>query len=742
MTDEFASDGGAASAGSEEGPGLGSYLNLAIKYAWLIILLGIVGGAVGYYYAQEQDEVFEARSIVLIDLDTPQILREVAPVVDNSIASNFWAKREFMDTQLRIVRSLAVAEEVATRLDLGSDTDFLGLSEISDPVALEAAIEAADAGGLVRARSDIQVVDESTVISIRVRGPSARLAADIANTTAQVYRERNLERQLASTEQAEAWLEEKYATLRTELEDSEEAMVRFRDDNDLIAVTLEEHVGLTAMLDSSTRELVLARRERDRFAAAAEDVEQALDSGDYDEAAIPMLSENALIQSVKSELFSLESQRADLQERGYLENHPEMRSVERRIELASDRLNDEMRHVLQAYLTQSAEATAAVRRLQAELRQVEQEIQELGRHQVAYASLEREADLSRELYAMIERRREEVALTRNSQHNNVAVLEPAVAAGGPVSPNRPLIILAGLLAGLFLGVGTAFLLDVLDGSVKTHDELERDFGLTLLGMLPAMKPKIQATASARGPTRGQKWDPDRFVHQFPRSAVAESARTIRTNLNFLASESPLRSMLVTSPGPREGKTTTTLNMGAVMAQAGTRVLIVDSDLRRPRIHRSFGLDNDKGLSSMLMHGAAGEDVICKTEVENLDILPSGPLPPNPAELLDSPRFAAVLKELMGMYDRVIFDSPPVTPVTDAAIVSGYVDGVVLVVRSGVTMRSLLARTLEQLSAVNADIIGSVMNDVDITRRSTGYYYYYYRHYGEYYGQDEEVSDVA
>jgi uncharacterized protein involved in exopolysaccharide biosynthesis len=115
MTDEFASDGGAASAGSEEGPGLGSYLNLAIKYAWLIILLGIVGGAVGYYYAQEQDEVFEARSIVLIDLDTPQILREVAPVVDNSIASNFWAKREFMDTQLRIVRSLAVAEEVATR---------------------------------------------------------------------------------------------------------------------------------------------------------------------------------------------------------------------------------------------------------------------------------------------------------------------------------------------------------------------------------------------------------------------------------------------------------------------------------------------------------------------------------------------------------------------------------------------------------------------------------------------------
>ncbi|MFT6627733.1 MAG: succinoglycan biosynthesis transport protein ExoP, partial [Flavobacteriales bacterium] len=289
---------------------------------------------------------------------------------------------------------------------------------------------------------------------------------------------------------------------------------------------------------------------------------------------------------------------------------------------------------------------------------------------------------------------------------------------------------------------TAFLLDVLDGSVKTHDELERDFGLTLLGMLPAMKPKIQATASARGPTRGQKWDPDRFVHQFPRSAVAESARTIRTNLNFLASESPLRSMLVTSPGPREGKTTTTLNMGAVMAQAGTRVLIVDSDLRRPRIHRSFGLDNDKGLSSMLMHGAAGEDVICKTEVENLDILPSGPLPPNPAELLDSPRFAAVLKELMGMYDRVIFDSPPVTPVTDAAIVSGYVDGVVLVVRSGVTMRSLLARTLEQLSAVNADIIGSVMNDVDITRRSTGYYYYYYRHYGEYYGQDEEVSDVA
>jgi capsular exopolysaccharide synthesis family protein len=223
--------------------------------------------------------------------------------------------------------------------------------------------------------------------------------------------------------------------------------------------------------------------------------------------------------------------------------------------------------------------------------------------------------------------------------------------------------------------------------------------------------------------------------------VAESCRSIRTNLTFLASESSLDTLLITSPGPREGKTTSCLNMATVMAQSGTRVLLVDTDLRRPRVHTAFeGWHNDFGLSTMLTDGMAAVDVVRQSGIENLDVLTSGPVPPNPAELLESDRFREVIDELMQRYDRVVFDSPPVTPVTDAAILAGVMDGVVLVVRASSTSKEMMGRAVELLSAVNANLVGVVLNDVDLTRRRNGsYYYYYYRQYSQYYGEEQDAA---
>lgn len=733
MADDYASEYG----GGDNATSARVYLNVLLKYLWLVVLLAVAGGVGAWYYAKQQPEVYESRALVLIDLDTPQILRDVMPVVDDAPSQNFWAKREYMETQMRIVKSRAIAERVAERLDLASDREFLGLSSVTDPGELERALSAADAATHVRSAISVEQVEDTTVLLIRARASTARLAADLANTVADVYRQQNLERQLQSADQAESWLDEKYVSLGGELRASEAAMVDFRDDNDLIAVTLEEHVGLSAMLEQTSRQLVDARRDRDRHAAAAERIEELLSDGGFEEADVPAIAENALIQELKADLFAQEVVLADLEERGYLENHPDVRSATRQVALLRDRLNTEVGHVLRANLRLAEEAGAAVVRLESQLREVEGRVQALGRHQVEYASLLREAELNRELFNMIERRREEVALTRNSQHNNVTTLEPATAPGAPVSPNRPLMLILGLLGGVGMGMLAAFGLDVLDGTVKGEHELERDFGLTMLGMIPTIKPAARAEASQRGPARGAKWDADTYVHDFPKSAVAESCRTIRTNLTFLASEAPLRTILITSPGPREGKTTTSLSIGSVMAQSGTRVLVVDSDMRRPRIHRTFGLENRAGLSTMLMDGVAAPEVVQRTQIPNLDVLPSGPVPPNPAELMESPRFREVIEELTSRYDRVIFDSPPITPVTDAAVISSQVDGVLLVVRANTTRRELLRRAIEQLSAVNADILGSVVNDIDITRRTTGYYYYYYRQYGQYYGESED-----
>lgn len=736
MNDEFAPDPtGTATPTVTTSPLPTNYLSLVLRYLWLVLLCTAVGGGVAYYYGEQQEEVFEATSLVLYEDQTPQLLSDVAPVVQASPGNNYWAKREFMETQLRLLRSTDLAGLVVDRLGLDSDVQFLGLHQIEDPAELERRLESIDPARVLRQALTVQPVDDSTLIKIRARAYDPELAATIANTMAEVYREQDLERQLTSSDSAMEWLDEKYLALRTQLEASDNALVQFLDEHDLIAVTLEEHVGLSQMMFATSDLLVNARRERDRHQALARRVETILEHQRWDDADVHAIIDNPLIQQVKSGLFSLEASEADLTARGYLENHPEMRSVSERIQLAEERLERETRAVLSSHLAEAREAELAVRRLEAQLSDVEQRVRSLGRHEIEYAQLQREAEVARDLFAMIERRREEVALTRNSLHSAVDVLERANPSSSPVAPNRLVILLLGLVGGFSVGAVIALLIEMSDSSLKNHVQLERDYGLTLLGFFPSIRPSAGTEASAAGPARGQKWNNDTYVHDFPKSQVAESCRTIRTNLSFLGTSGPLHTLLITSPGPREGKTTTALNMGAAIAQTGVRVLVIDADLRRPRIHNSFGMESNRGLSTLLIEDVSPDDVIQRSQIENVDVLVSGPIPPNPAELLGSQRFLDVMDQLKERYDQIIVDSPPVAPVTDAVLMSSRIDGVVLVVRAHKTQRMVLGRTVEQLNAVEANVIGAVLNDFDVRRRGGGQYYYYHRYYGAYYGED-------
>ena len=737
MNGEFAPDDGSAAAGGATQLMPVNYVAVLFRYLWLLMLSGALGGGLAYYYGEQQPLVYEATAMVLYEDQRPQILNDVAPVVEATPGNNYWAKREFIETQLRLLGSTELAELVVERLGLDTDLRFLGLSDIDDPVELDSALANVEPALALRSAVSIQPVDDSTLFKIRARAYDPEVAADIATTLAEVYREQNLERQLVSSDAAMEWLDEKYETLRQELEASEDSLVSFLDENDLIAVTLEEHVSLSQLMLVTSDQLVLAQRERDRNHSVASRATQILETGDWQAADVPAIYENALIQQVKSELFTLEAEQADLQARGYLENHPELRSVSERILLAEGRLEREVRAIVSAHIADAAEADATVRRLQLQLDDVEQRVRSLGRHEIQYARLQRETEVARDLFAMIERRREEVALTRNSLHSAVDVLERARPSSTPVSPNKLLILLVGLALGVGFGVVIAVFIELSDNSLKNHIQLERDYRLTLLGFFPAVRPSVSPQPSAAGPARGQKWNNDTYVHDYPKSQIAESCRTVRTNLSFLGAGNSLQALLITSPGPREGKTMIALNLGQAIAQSGKRVLLIDADLRRPRLHKSFGLGNERGLSTMLTEDISAEDVIQRTQVENLDVLASGAVPPNPAELLGSQRFMEVLADLRERYDQLIFDSPPVAPVTDAVLMSSRIDGVVLIVRALKTQRAILGRTVEQLRAVNANLVGTVFNDFDVRRRGAGrhYYQYYHRYYGEYYGED-------
>jgi capsular exopolysaccharide synthesis family protein len=330
-------------------------------------------------------------------------------------------------------------------------------------------------------------------------------------------------------------------------------------------------------------------------------------------------------------------------------------------------------------------------------------------------------------------------LTGAQPFNNVRVLDRALPAKAPFKPNLEQALLAATLLGLLLGVGVALSLELADRTVKSQQDVEAIVDAPFLGLLPliSVASESRPSTSERNGLIRQMRERDLFILTNPRSAVAECARFIRTNLLFMSPDRPLRSLVVTSPSPQEGKSTTAVTTGITMAQTGSRTLIVDTDMRKPRLHRVFGLETEVGIANVLLGEATLDDAIQKTEVPNLDVLPCGTLPPNPAEVLLSDRFREIVEELSTRYERVIFDTPPIGPVTDPAILGTLVDGVVLVAKCEQTSKDSIRQALRALRDANARVFGVILNDVDITaKRYSGAYYAYYRRYGGYYGDSE------
>ena len=305
---------------------------------------------------------------------------------------------------------------------------------------------------------------------------------------------------------------------------------------------------------------------------------------------------------------------------------------------------------------------------------------------------------------------------------NVTPLDQARTPTMPVYPSlRRNIALAAAVA-LFLGVGVAFLLAFLDRSVKTLEDVQVAVQAPVLGIIPMLsEPEV--------PGHDEKGR-DLYVYEHPTSRVAECCRSIRTNILFSGADRPLKTMVVSSPNPREGKTTSVIYLGTIMAQSGQSVLLVDSDMRRPRLHQSLGVPRQVGLSNLILGEVDYAEAIKRTSIPNVYVLPCGPLPPNPAELLMSKRFEHVLEELGGRFDRILLDSPPLQAVTDAVVLSLNADGVIVVVKAGKTLRDDVSRSVRQVTAVGRPVVGVILNELDLEERHGYAYYSYYAAYGK------------
>jgi capsular exopolysaccharide synthesis family protein len=307
-------------------------------------------------------------------------------------------------------------------------------------------------------------------------------------------------------------------------------------------------------------------------------------------------------------------------------------------------------------------------------------------------------------------------MSRNIDSSNVRPLDRALVPGSPVSPRLRVNIMGAAVLSLLIGFGLVFLIVFLDRSIKSTADAQQATGSPVLGIIPMLdEPNLADDTDASR---------DLYVHQHPTSRIAECCRSLRTNILFSAADRQIKTIVVSSANPREGKTTSVIYLGTTMAQSGQRVLLIDTDMRRPRLHVSLKVSRQTGLSNLIVGDEDYDSVIRTTDIPNLFVLPCGPLPPNPAEILMTHRFETVLAELAKRFDLIILDSPPMNVVTDAVVLSKQSDGVILVAHADKTLRDELKRSAKQIKAVSGKIFGVIVNAIEPDERS-GYYYSYY-----------------
>jgi succinoglycan biosynthesis transport protein ExoP len=713
-------------------PQLGSMLGLLRKRKWLILGLTACAGVATGFVVSKQPAVYEATASIVIELSVPQYLgSDFRDVVE--VEPSWWHSRETLETEFRTLRSASQANFVAKAL---CDRQFNGGPALRYLLRDTKCVDPVDYGravpmlqGMIR----IVPIKDSRIVEMTARSNDPAFAALLANTAVQVYSDRNLERRLAHSAGAATWLGEEYNQLMTELKAAEDRLSQFKADNNIVAVSLEDDQNelstrrrrLADELSAVEVKLIALRTERDGFAGSGR--------GDPVAELNPALARSTVAQKLK-EVYIEEYGKLIALQGKYLEKHPAVLAQEERLRAIKADLGREVDISRKTFEAQYQALSKQAQDLRTALDSATKAAIKIEGKTSDYFRLKRDLERLVKLSEQVGGRGRETSLASNLKTNNVRLLDRATVPKIPVAPNVPRAVSIAIAAALLLSVGLALLLDALDNTVKTQEDVEQFVGMTFLGIVPRIGKDDRGARQKEleSDTR------DLYVFQNPKSQVAECCRAIRTNLLFMSPDRPARTMLITSAGPQEGKTTVAVSMAITMAQSGLRVLIVDTDMRRPRIHRALGIPaSAEGLSAAILGKAGVLSYVRASAVPNLWTLPCGATPPNPSELIHADRFHQIVKEVASEFDRVIFDSPPLGAVTDASILARMTDAVLMVAKAGRTSKYALLRARRQITGDSrVNLLGCVLNDISLSnQREYGYYPYYYSRYG-YYGPSE------
>lgn len=693
------------------------YLDALRKYVWAIVALVALAIALAIIYTSRQPRIYEVQASVQIEPRVPDLLGQG----EEELLRGGGGTADYYKQQKQVLGSYSLIRETVEqhRLYLRVLTDF----ERADR-KLDDLIDAATSR--VRLNVSIRYPDQDRIMYVVVRNSDPKLAADIANAHVATYIEYSKGLLSTDTKQASSALMIEFDDAEAKLRTAESALYQYQKDNDLLAVTLEERQSMVSSgITTYTAKLNEARGRRIELTAQLERMQKA---SEEDVLKSPILSmgggDKSGFDSLRADYYAERNKFIEL-EKELGPKNPQYQMQKAKVDDLYGALQTEAKRMIAAVNEQLQAVIATETALKAEVEHAKQEAIALGPKVVEYNELLRRKKSLEDRYNILRSRLSTTDLTdrmtRNIERTNVAPLDAARVPSVPVWPSvRRNVILASALA-LILGFALVFLLVFLDRSIKDANDALQAAGAPILGIIPLLEEDAfdKNDIAAR----------DLYVHTNPTSLVAECCRSLRTNIMFSAADRAIKTIVVSSANQGEGKTTSVLYLGTTMAQSGQRVLLIDTDMRRPRLHVSSRVSRQTGLSNLLVGDQNYDAVIRTTDIPNLYVLPCGPTPPNPAELLMSNRFEVVLDELASRFDRIILDSPPLQVVTDGVVLSKHCDGVILIVKAAQTLREDLRRSARLIRNVHGTIFGVIVNAMEPDSRN-GYSYYSYYGYSE------------
>jgi succinoglycan biosynthesis transport protein ExoP len=743
---------------------LREYLNVVLKRKWLILSLVLVVTSLVSIHMYRTPSVFEAATTIDIEpkRDNPLATGKGGVVINTGRTTD----PTYVNTQLRLLENPALARQVIRTLDLQNNPAFLGgqtqtgfLASVKRIFAGEkkAAQPSEPANGTLQPVRADEVKDDrltkeeldklepyeltlaanltvepivgTNLVTLHFRHSNPELARQVVNTLADTFIYNNGDRETSSTQTSLEQLGNRIAELQQVIHAEEEQRVNFLQSKNLPVDGMGDNLPAKRQTMLSEQLLTAENERKDKeaiYRAAA---------ASPDPWSIPEVQESKRVQELRKQVDDLKLKREDMLQT-YTEAWPAVKKLEAQIKPLEEMLQKAPAEVVSGMKTRYESAKAREDSLRAAYNLQSGQTTDQNRAQIQLSVLKRELETNQQEYDTLRQRQRELENNAaTGRQNNVSVTNYARVPHQPVGPARAQTIVLAFLLSLGVGVGLAFLLDYLDDTLKTVDDVDRYLHLPSLALIPASRAERTRLIGKRAAPAASEGEPSTALALTSdvRSASAEAYRHLRTSLLLSSAGQPPKTILVTSSQPSEGKTTTAVNTAIMLAQTGAQVLIVDCDLRRPRVHANFNLSNARGLTNYLS-GERDLDALVQTyeKLPNLKIMSSGPIPPNPAELLGSTEMRRLLDALSERFTHIVIDSPPAISFTDASILSTLVDGVMLVVHSGRSSRNVVRRAKQQLVDVGANIFGVVLNNVSLDAPD----YYYSGYYSSYYAQQD------